>query len=102
MVTRIELVGDRGMDAVGIAAVNADQLFLIRHIRRRIRDENAFAAQEKRRDALALGGHHLHAPVLARERRNRYPVVLIEERLGLTREIANDLGLLAGIDVGVL
>ena len=51
---------------------------------------------------MPLGAHHLHAPVFACESWNRDPIVCVEERLRLAREIADEIGLLAGLDVRVL
>ena len=85
-----------------VVAAHAHHLFVVRHVGRRIRDENLLAAEEEGRDLLALGREHFHAPIFLGERRNRDPVVRVEVRLGLTRQIANHFDLLARLDVGVL
>src|SRR6476646_5713852 len=102
MVPGIQLVKDSRVREMRIVAAKAHHLVFFRHLVGRIRNENLLAAEEEWSNALTSWTHHLHVPVFFRKLWYRHPVMLRKEIFGLSREVADEIGLLAGLDVGLL
>ena len=84
---------------VDVVAAHAHQLVLVGHRVGGERHADHLAAEEERAHLLPLGRHHLHPPDFLGERRHGDQVVLLDVVLGLARQIANQVGLLARLDV---
>src|ERR1041385_34738 len=67
VVSRNQLMKDRGARERRIVAAHAHHLLFMSHGVGGIGNQNVFAAEEERTDELSFGRHHLHAPGVARE-----------------------------------
>src|SRR5438067_2258333 len=102
MVAGNELVKGGRVRKMWIVAAHRHHLLLVCHAARRVRNEYRFTAEEKRRDKLPLRRHHLHSPAVAGYLRDRNKVIFLDKIDRLISQIANERGLLAGLDIFLL
>ena len=100
VMARNQLVKHGGVREVRIVAAHAHQLVFVRHVGRRIRHVDLLATEEERAIIRCRSGVIIS---MRQSSRASGGIVtqswLVEELLGLLREVADQLGLLAGFDV---
>ncbi len=95
---RDQLVVHGGPGEVRVVPPHAHELVVVAHLVRGVGDADDLTPEEERTDQLSLGGHHLHAPHLARQRGDREPIAVLHEGDGLALQLAYDGRLLTGLD----